>query len=54
VPVVAVAGEVLAEAAGRIEAVSLVERFGAEKATGQTIRCVEEVVAELLERVSRG
>jgi glycerate kinase len=54
VPVVAVAGEVLEEAAGRIEAVSLVERFGAEKATGQTIRCVEEVVAELLERVSRG
>jgi glycerate kinase len=53
VPCVAIAGEVLDEAAGRIEAVSLVERFGADKATGQTPRCIEEIVAELLPRFAR-
>jgi len=50
VPVVAIAGEVLDGVAGRIEAVSLVERFGAERARADTIRCVEEVVADLLSR----
>jgi glycerate kinase len=48
VPVVAIAGEVLDEVAGRIEAVSLVERFGDERARADTVRCVEEVVAGLL------
>jgi glycerate 2-kinase len=48
VPVVAIAGEVLEEAGGRIDAVSLVERFGQERAMGETIRCIESVVADLL------
>lgn len=53
VPVVAIAGEVLDEARGKVEAVSLVERYGEERATGETVRCVEEVVAGLL-AASRG
>ncbi len=48
VPVLAVAGEVLDEVAGRIDAVSLVERFGDDRARAGTIRCIEEVVAERL------
>jgi glycerate kinase len=54
VRVVAVAGEVLDGVAERIESVSLVERYGDERARRETVRCVEEVVAELLGRVSRG
>lgn len=50
VRVVAIAGEVLDEVDGRVEAVSLVERFGDERARGETIRCVEAVVADLLSR----
>jgi len=48
VPVVAIAGEVLDEAKGRVDAVSLVERFGEERAMTETIPCVEQVVADLL------
>ncbi len=48
VRVVAIAGEVLDEVADRVEAVSLVERFGDERARADTARCVEEVVAGLL------
>ena len=54
VPLVAIAGEVLEEAAGKLDAVSLVERFGQERAMAETVRCVEEVVAELLATRSRG
>jgi glycerate kinase len=54
VPVVAIAGEVLDEVAGRIDAVSLVERFGDERARADTIACVEEVVAGLLAGFRRG
>jgi glycerate kinase len=54
VRVVAIAGEVLDEVAGRIEAVSLVERYGDERARGATIACIEEVVAELLAGFSPG
>lgn len=50
VRVVAIAGEVLDEVDGRVEAVSLVERFGDERARADTIRCVEAVVADLLSR----
>jgi len=50
VPVVAIAGEVLDEVTGLVEAVSLVERFGDERARGDTVACIEEVVAGLLGR----
>lgn len=48
VPVVAVVGRVLDEVHDRIECVSLVERFGEERAMRATTDCVEEVVAEVL------
>jgi glycerate kinase len=54
VPVTAIAGEIYDGAAERIDAVSLTARFGEERSRADTIRCVEEVVAELLGRVSRG
>jgi glycerate kinase len=50
VPVVAIAGEVLDQVADRLEAVSLVERFGDERARADTVACIEEVVAGLLSR----
>jgi len=53
VPVVAIAGEVLDEARGRVEAVSLVERFGEDRAMDDTVRCIEEVVGDLLPRFTR-
>jgi glycerate kinase len=49
VPVVAVVGEVFDGVGDRIEAVSLVERFGEERATRDAVACIEEVVVELLE-----
>jgi glycerate kinase len=48
VPVVAVVGRVLHGVEGRIDAVSLVERFGEDRAMSSTADCVEAVVAELL------
>ena len=50
VPVLAVVGQVLAgvEVPDGLEVVSLVERFGVERANGDTVRCIEEVVAERL------
>lgn len=48
VPVVAVAGEVFDGVGDRIEAVSLIERFGEDKARSDTITCIEVVAAELL------
>ncbi len=53
VPVVAVAGEVFDEVADRIEAWSLVERFGNEAARDDTLDCVEAVAAEILKGVTR-
>jgi glycerate kinase len=50
VPVFAVAGEVFDRVDDRVEAVSLVERYGAERAMNDTGACVEEVVAERLAR----
>jgi glycerate kinase len=41
VPVLAVAGEVFEEAEGRIDAISLVERFGRDRAMTATVACVE-------------
>jgi glycerate kinase len=48
VPVVAVVGEVFDGVEDRIEAISLVERFGAERALDDAVGCIEAVVAELL------
>jgi glycerate kinase len=48
VPVVAVVGRVLDEVHDRIETISLVERFGEQRAMADTAACVEEVVAERL------
>ena len=49
VPVAAIVGDVDAEVSGRIRHVSLVERFGEERALGDTLACVGEAVAELLD-----
>jgi glycerate kinase len=48
VPVVAIAGEVFDGVEARIEAVSLVERFGAARARADTVACIEEVAAGIL------
>ncbi|MGV3760207.1 MAG: glycerate kinase [Actinomycetota bacterium] len=48
VPVVAIVGEVFDGVADRIEAVSLVERFGAERARHDTLACIEEAAGEVL------
>lgn len=48
VPVVAIAGEVFDGAEQRIDAVSLVERFGEERARQDTVACIEEMAAALL------
>ena len=48
VRVVAIVGEVDDGDADRLEVVSLVERFGQERAMADTVRCVEEVAAGLL------
>jgi glycerate kinase len=50
VPVVAIAGEIYDGVADRLESVSLTARFGEERSTTHTIRCIEEVAAELLSR----
>ena len=43
-----VAGEVFDGVGGRLDAVSLVERFGADRALSDTLACITEVVAERL------
>ena len=48
VRVVAVAGEVFDDVGDRIEAVSLVERFGATRAHEDTLACIEEVARDVL------
>jgi glycerate kinase len=54
VPVVAIAGQVFDEVVGRVEAVSLVERFGERRAREQVSWCIEEVTRELLQRPDLG
>jgi glycerate kinase len=54
VPVVAVVGEVFDGCEERIETVSLVERFGEERARTDTLACIDEVVRELLTARSLG
>jgi len=50
VPVVVVAGDVVGDAAARIdgEVLSLVERFGRERSFSDTLGCIEEAVASSL------
>ena len=50
VPVLAVVGEMFDGCGDRIQAVSLVERFGPERSHHDTLRCVTEIVAEHLAR----
>lgn len=47
-PVVAIVGQVFDGAADRIEVVSLVERFGEERARTDTTACIEEAAASVL------
>ena len=54
VPVVAVVGEVFDGCEDRIETVSLVERFGEDRARTGTVACIDEVVGELLASRSLG
>jgi glycerate kinase len=53
-PVVAIAGEVFDGVGDRIPVVSLVARFGEERARADTLTCIEEVTAELLAERSPG
>jgi glycerate kinase len=48
VPVLVVAGEVFDGCEAKVPAVSLVARFGRERAIDDTLACIEEVVAEKL------
>jgi glycerate kinase len=54
VPVVAVVGEVFDGCEARIQTVSLVERFGEQRALTDALACIEEVVGELLAERSLG
>jgi glycerate kinase len=48
VPVVAVVGQVFDGCEERIDVVSLVERFGEDKALGDTVACIEEAARDVL------
>jgi glycerate 2-kinase len=50
VPAVAIAGQVFDDAGERIEAVSLVDRFGDERARSDTLECIEVVAHDVLGR----
>lgn len=50
VPVLVVAGELFDDARRRVDAVSLVERFGRARALGDPLACITEVVADRLAR----
>ena len=49
VPVLAIAGDVYDDAHSRIEAVSLVERFGEERAMNDTLACIAEATRQVVE-----
>ncbi|MFL6203926.1 MAG: glycerate kinase [Acidimicrobiales bacterium] len=50
VPVVAIAGQVYDGAGDRLEAVSLVDRFGEARAMERTVECIREATADVLRR----
>ncbi|HIM85510.1 MAG TPA: glycerate kinase [Acidimicrobiia bacterium] len=54
VPLLVVAGRVDPDVAGRVEAISLVRRFGEERALEDTLWCVEEAVSDHLGALGRG
>lgn len=54
VPVVAVVGETFDEADERVPVVSLVERFGRDRALNDTLTCLGEAAMMALERVGGG
>jgi glycerate kinase len=45
---IAIAGQVFDDAAERVEAISLVDRFGEDRARGDTLSCIEEVAYDVL------
>ena len=51
VPVLAIAGEVFDGVGERLPNISLVERFGSDRARGDTVACIEEAVADHLRSV---
>lgn len=53
VPCLAIVGELMPEVDGRVEAVSLVDRFGRARSTHDTISCIENVVSDALRMLSR-
>ena len=53
VPVVAVVGEVFDDVGEGIEVISLVERFGADRAVSDTVACIEAVATEVLAQRGR-
>ncbi len=48
VPAVAVVGQVFDDAGDRIDAISLVDRFGGQRAQTDTLACIEQVVGDVL------
>jgi glycerate kinase len=54
VPLLVVAGRVDPDVTGRVEAISLVDRFGEERALEDTLWCVEEAVSDHLGALGRG
>ena len=48
VPVLVIAGEVYDDAADRVDAVSLMQRFGETRAKGDPLACIEAVVSARL------
>ena len=48
VPVLVIAGEIYDDAPTSVDAVSLVQRFGEERAKGDTLSCIEDVVSDRL------
>jgi glycerate kinase len=48
VPVVVIAGDVFDDADGRVETISLVRRYGRERALKDTVACIEDAVGEVL------
>jgi glycerate kinase len=54
VPVLVVAGEVFDAVDERLDTISLVERFGTERAMGDTLACITEAVADRLATTAGG
>ena len=53
VPVFVIAGAISSEVAERVNCVSLIEAFGEERAFSETELCIERLVVERMELLSR-